>query len=300
MDNEMKRRTFLAGAIGALVGAPFAVRYYLGGKSLFGSNYRYERELKKYETLTDVPVQVANGPASINLALRPPQDVQLGYVLFLSAFLPKEMSQSVAGEADQFSVRKGQIYLGPTPKNQMVVVGGDEIARYCNHRGFEERNGQEVMLLVQDGKILPAKAKGTSIGPNRDRQLENLLALALPNTELKVGTKWTGSKGRVLPFTGYRTDYEIIGFAEVGGIKTVNIRFSGTTQNVAQLPGVNSQEVNKDQSMTNKHEGNAYFDLETGLLVRQETEMQPKCTGLPGDIKDFSGRVKMVVQMFHA
>ncbi|MGL6194358.1 MAG: hypothetical protein ACRC2T_06000, partial [Thermoguttaceae bacterium] len=105
------------------------------------------------------------------------------------------------------------------------------------------------------------------------------------------GTKWTATSGRVLPFTGYKTEYEVVGFAEVANRKTVNVKFTGAVPNVISVSG---------QSLTNTHSGNAYFDIDTGLLVRQETELTPTSKGVVPELSDLTAKGRFVLQFFVA
>lgn len=299
MSRNIKRRAFLAASVGTLVGLPFVVRYFSPGKKV-RTSYRYDKELKKYQELCEVPIRDISGPASVSLALAPPLETEWSYVMFLPSFLPEDHSQTAPGEPDSFVVREGTLFCGKTPSAQTVIVGGDSVAKLCTPRGQETRSEQQLAVIVQDGKLVTAREKGTSANLNTHRHLVTLLALKPPKKELSIGTKWTAEGGRVYPFKGYRTSYEMLGFAEVGDRKTVHLSFSGKIPNVAQLPGVNSQTPDKNQKMTNEHSGHLYFDLETGLLVRQETDMKSQLTGLSGDLGSLSSNGRMILQVFHA
>ncbi len=300
MNNEIKRRTFLGTVIGTLAVMPFGMRYFRGKKTAlphgnFGANFG--EELQKYQAMVNVPVRPIDGPASVSLPLQPVVGSEMKYVLFSPSHLPDEISQATGNEPDAFTVREGWIYVDKTPSDQTVILGGDERFCVCSPRYTDERDTAEFALLLQDGKLLPAKEKGTPADSNRDTQFQHLLALQDVPNELKIGTKWQSRSGRLKPFD-FPTSYEVVGFAEIAGRKTVDIRFSAQIPNVAGLPGVNKKQPGKGESMTNTHSGHAYFDLETGLLVRQEVEMTSTVTGIHGMDKGLSVAGKVFVQLF--
>ena len=297
MDNDMKRRTFLGVTIGTLIALPLGVRYF-AGKQKPVTHRNFAKELQKYRSMVDVPVRSIDGPASLSLPLNPPIGNEWKYVLFSPSVLPNEISNAVSEEPDAFVVREGWISVEKTPSAQTVILGGDEISKICSPQWTDERDTAEFALLLHDGKLVPAKQKGTKADPKRDTQFQHLLVLkGVPSGELKIGRRWQAASGRVLPFT-YKTEYEVAGYADVGGRKTIDIRFSGSIPNMAGKSGVNKKRSEKGETMTNSHKGHAWFDLETGLLVRQEVEMTSTCTGIKGLDKSLSVDAKFFVQLF--
>lgn len=292
MDNNIKRRTFIGAAVGTLLAAPFAFRYFWSGEKKSLTSYRFNKELQKYQSLVDVPVRPITEISSANVNFRPQPQTGWNYVMFLPAFLPEKISQATAGEPDYFIAREGSIYFGNTKSGQTVLFGEQTVSKTCAPLGQDVQAEIEFVYLVSDGKLQLAREKGVTQKVHRDRQLENLLTLQNPpNKPLTVGTRWTSNTGRLLPFTGFKTEYEVVGFAEIAGLKTVNIRFSASVPNVLTTKG---------QTMTNKHSGNAYFDVDSGLLVRQETDITPHCTGLSEELKDLTANGKLVLQLFQA
>lgn len=297
MDNEMKRRAFLGTLVGTLIALPVGFRYF-SGKRTSVSHIDFEKELKKYQAMVDVPVRPVDGPANFKLPLQPQPGREWKYVLFSPSHLPKEISQAVGGEPDAFVVREGWMNAHQTQADQTVLLGGDELSQVCSPRWTDDRETAEFALLLHDGQLIPAKEKGTDADPKRDTQFQHLLTLKeLPKKDLSIGTRWQANFGRILPFK-YKTDYEAVGFAEIAGRKTVDIRFSAKIPNLAGMPGVNKKKPEKDETMTNKHQGHAWFDLETGLLVRQETVMTSTCTGIKGLDMDLSVEAKFFIQLF--
>lgn len=293
MNNDMKRRTFLTATIGTLVAAPLLVRYF-SGKRKGLPHQNFARELDRYQKKLDLPISPVDGPATFTLPFRPQAGSEWNYVLFSTSILPNEMSQAVAGEPDAYLIREGWIGVSKTQSDQIVVHGGDETSKVCSPRWTDPRDPAEFSLLVQDGKLVPAKEKGTKATEKRDTQFENILSLAsLPQGELSAGRKWKGESGRVKPFR-YATNYEIVGFAEIDHRKTVQVRFDATIPNLAQ--GVTKIKLEKNQSLTNRHSGHAWFELESGLLVRQELDMTSTCTNVRD--KDLTVQSKFIVQLF--
>jgi hypothetical protein len=285
MDNEMKRRAFLAGIVGTLVGTPVAIRLLCNPAETTPIHY-FEKELRKYRSLVDVPVTPMKGAATFPLRLSPPIGDEWKYTFFSSSFLPSELSLATRNEPDLFFVREGILHFDRMNNGQVIVTGGDSMCHVIAPSGKEEKQTKSVTLLVENGTLHSAKPKGTIIPENYDWQLLHLLALNMPNQELNVGMNWKGNIGRIKPFVGYSTQYEILGFADVGGHKTVNIVFSGNVPNIATMSGINEQKPEKNAIFSNQHRGNCYFDLETGFLVRQEIEME----SLNGGVKGYKGK----------
>jgi hypothetical protein len=297
MNTEMKRRAFLGTIIGTLAAMPFGIRYFRGKKAGL-PHHDFAAELQKYQTLVNVPVKSIDGPASLSLPLQPVAGSEWKYLLFSPSHLPNEISQAVGDEPDTFVIREGWGYIDTTPSGQTVILGGDDRSCVCSPSYADERDVAEFALLLHEGKLVPAKEKGTQANPKRDTQFQHLLALKDVPNELALGTKWQSTSGRMKPFA-FKTDYEVAGFAEIAGRKTVDIRFSANIPNLAGLPGVSKRKPQKGETMTNSHSGHAYFDLETGLLVRQEVEMTSTVAGVKGMNKALSVDAKFFIQLFN-
>ena len=218
------------------------------------------------------------------------------------SYFPQGVSQALGGEPDAFQLREGMLTFKQNNHGQTVLIGGDKNSVICHPHQIQERTKGSISLLVRDNSLRLAKPKGKDIPVHLDTQFVHLLTLqGMPQGELTVGKKWKGTTGRLRPFTGYSTQYEIVGFAEIAGRKTVNVKFSGDVPNIAQLPGVNAEKLPTNATMTNKHQGNAYFDLETGCLVRQEIEMTTVSGGLKGSrlVPDSSSPDTLVPRLSH-
>lgn len=297
MDDHIKRRTFIAAAVSTMLAAPFAARYFVGEKPK-SAHKNYGKELARYQSMVDVPIQSIEGPATFSLGLRPQAGKTWNYVIFSPSFLPNEMALAAPGQPDVFAVREGRIGVGKTLSDQTVIYGEDEFFKICSPKWTDERSPADFALLLQDGKLIPAKEKGTVDSSNRDTQFDDLLALnGIPTGELALGRKWKSGFGRIKPFK-YTTNYEIAGFAEIDRRKTVNIRFHADIPNLAS--GISSLKLEKGQTLTNTHSGNAWFDLDTGLLVRQEVDLKSVGTKVDGTDNDLSVEGKFIVQLYTA
>lgn len=301
MNNEIKRRVFLTSVVGVLVGVPIGVRLF-SGKKHDGDGYHFATTLKKFRSMSETTLSSCEGPSTFKMPLTPPVGDEWRYVFFSPAFLPDELSQAVNGDPDTFYAREGALFFDQTNRGQVVITGGDIYSGVVSPHGTEEKDKKTVSILLKDGMLRPAKSQNAEF-TNSDIQLVNLLALSdSKDREFSVGTRWKGKIGRLKPFSGMPTDYEIVGFAKVGNRKTVNVAFSGKIANLLPLPGVNEAKPEKGAVSSLQYRGNAYFDLESGLLVRQEADLESSNSGIKGyKAKDGSNSVnlksKFIVQL---
>ncbi len=300
MNQEIKRRVFLSSIVATLTASPFAIRYFRG-KSTPLTSRDFEKEFRQYERLVNVPVQTINGPERFALNLAPNVGEKWKYIFLTPSYFQEDLLQKSYGEPDVFHVREGGLSVMQAAKEQVVFCGKDEFSRTCYPTNTEELPPSEITLLVQDGRIYPAQEKDAAPKMPRDTQFPNLLTLQnLPAKDLAAGTCWDSNVGRIKPFHGYTTHYEILGFSEILGRKTAHLRFEATIPNMAALAGVRPEKSGKNEVIQQKHHGNAWFDLETGLLVRQETEIQTESRNVPGLNHPVVICAKFTVQLFSA
>jgi len=274
MNNKLKRRTFITAVIGTLLGTPVAIRFFRGNADNRKQvEHHFSQELERLRKLMRVPITPTGGPSSVSLALNPPVGQEWKYVVFAPSFLPDNLSHALGDEPDIFLLKEGILAVNQTNSGQVVLTGGDTNSVICSPTHTEKRVKTEIILLGQNGALYPAAPKNGQNTAPPDEQFSHILPLTGAPKELTIGQKWKSDIGRVKPFEQCPTEYEVAGFTNVVGRKTINIRFEGSIPNVAHLRGVNSQPPGKDTSMINTNQGNAYFDLETGLLVRQEVSM---------------------------
>lgn len=304
MNPEIPRRVFLSGIVGLLAGAPFAMRFFARREPTDEEFHRFSSDLQEYRESVLIPIREVQAESPFTLGLKPPVGDQWNYLLFSSSFLPADLSHAMDDEPDAFLVREGKILFDQTNKGQTIITGGDTVFRICSPTNTEERPGHRLTLLVQDGRLRPAKPKGEA-DMLPENQLQHLLPLeSLPvQQDLRVGTRWSDDVGRLLPFNGVRTDYEVVGFSEVDDRKTAHIRFSGEIPNLAALPNATDLPPDKNVVVSIAHHGDAWFDLETGFLVRQELDTKTTMTGVKGyqaadGSESLSVTAKTVVQLF--
>ena len=279
ITKDIKRRVFLAGIVGSLVGIPIAARFITRNRS--GSSHYFSKTLAKYQSLLDVPVKTIAAPDPTALPFAPPAGGQWKYVIFLKTFLPKEYSNALGGEPDAFLLREGNLFFTRTNKGQEVFTGGDSLSQVCTAVYTNDRRASEIAVLFKENRLIPAKANGRPAPGVFDTQFERLLFLQSQPKALSIGNRWNEKGGRVKPFEGFSTDYEIAGFSEIGRQKTVEVQFSAKMPNIAGRSGITSRKMESGEVLKNEHHGHAWFDTETGMLVRQEIDMDIAC-GHPG------------------
>ncbi|MDR1965051.1 MAG: hypothetical protein LBQ50_14865 [Planctomycetaceae bacterium] len=305
MNNEIKRRIFLSGIVGSLIGLPVTVRLLTGKseKNEMIQSHHFTKELEKYRSLVDVPITSTNGTQSFFLTPAPPIGKEWRYIFYSPSFLPEEVSHATGKDPDTFFVREGILYVDQMNNGQVVITGGDSLCRVISPSWEEKKNTKSVMILVKNGQLHLTKPKGTILPTNIDVQLLHLLTLGIPNQELKVGMKWRGNTGRIKPFTGYSTQYEILGFANVDGHQTVNVSFSGDIPNIVKSNGIVETKFENETVLSNRHHGNCYFDLENGCLVRQEVEIESFNAGIKGykgkgGLDSITIKAQFIVQLY--
>lgn len=298
MNSNIKRRAFLGGTFAVLGAGPLFIRAFKGNKKAISAN-SFGEQLEKYQALANQSVLPTAGPERFRLNVAPPLGNNLKYLIFLPSVIEGRFSQAIAGEPDGFYVREGRFAVQRTDRDQTILFGGDDVAKICRPTLLEERERNAILLLAQDGRLHQAAAKGSAAARFRDSQMFNLLTLKnAPQGDLKVGMKWKADSGRVKPFGGVKTNYEIVGFSEIVGRKTVSVKFTGNIANAATFAGVREDKIEKDETMSNVHSGNAWFDLETGLLVRQETKMVSESKGVTGIDGPLAVSSNLVIQLF--
>lgn len=303
MDRELQRRAFLIGTVGFLLGVPVAVKIFSREKNQ-GIEHPFSDDLSRYEESLDTPIRDLEAQAPFELSLNPPVGEQWKYLILSSSFLPAHISKATGGEPDTYLAREGRLFFDKTPSGQILISGSDSVNEVRSPLATDEREENTILLLLEEGNLRSAKPKDAQADVNQDTQFRHLLSLEdAPQKQLQAGMKWTSDAGRIKPFKGYRTDYEVVGIAELDGKKTAHIRFSATISDMQKMPELAAEPIPKGGTLTNSHKGDAYFDLETGLLLRQEVDMETCMTGIGGykaeDGSDrFIVKAKFYVQLF--
>lgn len=201
------------------------------------------------------------------------------YVVFSPSYLPNEYSLASGNDPDVFAVREGELFVGSNNSHQNYIYGGDSLFRLYAPTVCDERPVHETALLVKENGLVPTRRKGAAAIHQRDWHFyHQLTLLGFPNAVFKPGMKWDSKHCRIKPFGGFTTSYEVAGFSKIGECDTVDVAFSGTIPNLVGMAGLTDQKLNPDASATNEHRGHAWFDLETGILIRQEVEMETLCS----------------------
>ena len=280
MNNEIKRRVFLAGIVSFLVGVPVAsllIGRRNGGRGREG--HLFSKELKKYRSLVDVPPTRIDAMTSAPCQFRVPLKQNWRYVIFSPSYLPSEYSLATGDDPDMFAVRDGNIFIEQNDHQQTYIYGGDSQFKLYSPTVIEDRSALEIALLAKENEIVPARMKGVTSTHQKDWLFYHQLTLkGFPHKEFKSGMKWTSKHCRIKPFGGFETSYEVTGFSKIGERNTVDIAFSGKIPNLVGMAGLTTQKLNPGDTTTNEHQGHAWFDLETGLLVRQVVEMETRCS----------------------
>ena len=285
--------------IATLAASPFAMRHFLVKRS--PTTFRdFEKEFLQYEKIIGVPIQPISGPDRFALAPAPVVGEKWKYMFLTPSFFQEGYTWAARDVPDAFYVREGQFSVTQAAKDQIVFLGGDDISKACFPMGEEEFSPTDITLLFQNGQIYPAQEKGSTLSMVRETQLSRLLMLQDMPKEMKIGTRWKSQSGRIRPFHGYSSNYEILGFSEILNRRTVNVRFEGTIPNLAALQGKRPEKAGKNEVIRQKHTGNAWFDLESGLLVRQETRIQTESRNVLGLDHPVNIDAKFIVHLFKA
>lgn len=275
----MKRRVFLSSIISVLVGIPVGVHLFQGKRQGGKEGHLFSKELKKYRSLTDVVPARADDIGTVPYKIDIPVKRNWRYVIFAPSYLPNEYSLATGNDPDVFALRDGRLFIDRNNSDQTFIYGGDSVFKLYSPTVIDDRHVHEVSLLAKENGIVPARTKGVKPVHQRDWHFYHLLTLKdFPYQELKPGMKWTSKQGRIRPFGGFTTHYEVAGFSRIGDRNTVDIAFSGKIPNLVGMRGLNDRKPNPGDAMSNEHKGHAWFDLETGLLARQEVEMETSCS----------------------
>lgn len=279
MNETMKRRIFIAAGAGALIGLPFVLRYMIGGgrkpvQSIFRD------KLKEYCGRLDVPISQTVAPGTFEWRVAPPEKNTLKYVCLLQSFLPAAMTRTEEGVPDVFQVSEGTIECGKTIEGIPLLVGEDIISKeYCP---FDSSDNElyDFFLLFQKNRFVQVVPKKQSKAGKMNKSFVHLLAMQDKFPKAKQGDSCRSSEARIKPFKGINTDYRVAGFDKIGERSTIRIHFEAKGYDVNRL--TTGEEKCKFQ-VKNSHSGDAWFDLETGLMIRQSTEILATVLGDMGD-----------------
>lgn len=298
MNQEIKRRAFLSGIVATLAVSPLAMRYFRG-KSTPITSRDFGKEFEHYEKIVNIPIQPTAGPERFSVNLAPAAGAKWKYVFLTPSYFQENFSQSSFTEPEVFHVKEGALSVAQAPNKQLVFLGKDDFSRNFFPTNTEELPPCEITALVQDGRIYPAQEKDSKPETPQDTLFPNILTLQdTQEKELTVGTRWTSNFGRIKPFRGYLTNYEILGISKILSRKAVQVKFDAEIPNLAAIRTLHPEKTGKNENTQQKHNGNAWFDLETGLLIRQEAEIRTEIHNVPGSDRPITICTKFTIQLF--
>lgn len=254
MDTKIKRRVFLGVSVGALVLLPFVTRSLRKRTNQnVPLNSEFNQTWQAYSKRVDVPLfnlPLTSKFFTPKLHLIPNQSYK--YLLLLSSFLPPEFSGEDITSKDaiphMFIVTELSAVTTPNDltQDEMLIHVGETKVKTITQNGSKDSNLNKKLFVVKDGKCKSADGKG-------EEMFGNLLSLSGIGDEklaFDIGKEWSSTIGRIKPFVGLPTTYRVTGFVNICDTTTIKISFVGPN-----------------------YQGIAYFDIESALLIRQETNI---------------------------
>ncbi len=260
----------------------------------------FDKDWMKYLCESRVPIKDIKGPDVFSLAFTPP--VGKTYRFTQLSASSKEENQCLIAlklEPFMFSVIQGSFIIEARGGGDVLARGNTSINQ-SHGRYFplpEERStGPWVLPLKEKGRWVKAAAKNKA-SDERCPINPGLLVLGIPeNYECRVGGSWKGPTPFLKVSSATETVYNIVGFADVGGVATAKIQTStsmhpqpiklsqmskknmreklvkrGISKNLAEMmvSGFARQPEEPSKEPIDL-EGVAYVDLCSGLNVRIE------------------------------
>lgn len=293
MDDRIKRRVFIASGVGTLIGLPFALNYLINRRGKIPQS-SYSRQIEEYRRKINVPVNPISNSVEREWKINPPENEKANYTCMLEMFFPGSMTKVAQGMPDLFYATEGMIETGRTTEGHPLIAGSDTISREFYPYDSTERPLQDFLLLLKKDCLVQVSLKEEKKKTPVNRSFVHLLSMNNVFPYIKTGLSATDEIGRIRPFKGVKTRYTILGFDKVAERETVHIGFDAKNYDLQKLAG----EPGFDQKVKTSqyHRGDAWFDLETGLLVRQVADCHSVVTGDLGDghtskksVSDFHG-----------
>lgn len=271
MNDDMKRRVFVGTSIGALLGLPFAMRAISGRRKEMPKS-DFQTNLERSRRLTAFTTEKTDGPNVFQWKITSPEK-ECRYISFMESF------SAGAGESwdrvpDVFYLSEGSINSFLTKENETIISGKDW------HRTefwpFERINypQQEFTLWVKNGQLVQIKNKKTVEKKYLERSFVRLLAMNEMFPQVTIGMTTKKDKSRLLPFHGQETHYTACGYEMLDHHKTIRFNFKTTTTDFCDRIASSAPEISRPKTSTVRVEnGNAWYDIESGLLVMQQMEI---------------------------
>lgn len=272
MNNEMKRRAFIGTSIAALMGFPFVLRSITGGRRELPKG-DYQTNLERCRRLTSITTESTDGPEVFHWKISPP-NTEIRYISYLeSTCIP--FTKTWNGELpDVFYLSEGSINTFLTQEEEMIISGRD--CRRTEFWPFEKitHPEQEFMIWIKNGKLVQVSNTHDKQKKYLEKSFVRLLAMNELFPEVTIGTTVKKGVGRLLPFNGRETIYTACGYEMVDQHKTIRFKFKTKSCDYFDMLARKASGKSDDRMVTTRFEkGDAWFDIETGLLVLQQMKI---------------------------
>lgn len=268
MPNEIKRRVFLYTGIGVLAGMPFIMRsFHNQRKPVFENGF--EKTLALYRRRTIASIETVKNQDAFEWKIAPRLQEELNYISFIQG----ASSRSQFGEnelPDMLCVAEGKIHPERTRDGATLLVGWDTKNVELFPQSFLERSPREFCLLVRENKFVQVEKKNEPPIRTQERNFVHLLSLVEFFPQVKPGLTRVGERGRFNPCVPSKTNYLVNGFDRVNGRDCVRIHFERDATDRKNKTAPDNMVLEENEK------GNAWFDIQTGLLTRQMAEISMK------------------------
>lgn len=293
MDNKIKRRIFIASGVGTLIGLPFVLNYFTNQRGKIPQS-SYNKQIENYRRKISISMNPMPNSVECEWKINPIENKNVNYISMLEMFLPDSMSKVAQGMPDLFYATEGVIETGRTTEGYPLIAGSDTFSREFYPYDSMERPLQDFLLLLKNDRLVQVSLKEENKKGPANRSFVHLLGMNNVFPHIKAGLSTIIDTGRIRPFKGIRTHYTILGFDKMAELETVHIGFDAKNYNLQKLAG--EPGIDPMMKTSQYHHGDAWFDLKTGLLVRQVVDCHSVVTGDLGDdrinknsVNDFHG-----------
>jgi hypothetical protein len=268
-SGEGRRTAWIAAALVVfLVALPIlSFRLFRSGDPV---DHQREKEWQQNEEQVDIPVKAWDGPKSFTLDFKPVAGKKYRFV-----FLMSQMDDAANRPAMRGLVT-GSVAIDRRADGRIVVEYGEEKRRMAASSIWQEAKAEKNVLVSQDRKLAATSGRDGSAPPTLgggDEGTSELITIDFPvGKQLRVGARWASRSS-----LGASLSHEIVGFAEVAGRKTVKVKtFTDSPMGADAKQGM-SASLPPDlaallKRVAVKETAISYVELETGLVVRRETE----------------------------
>lgn len=271
MNNELKRRAFIGTGVTALAGFPFVLHSITEGRRQLPQN-EYQTKLEHYRHLTELTTELTDGPDVFEWKLVP-QEKEVQYLSFVESICTPDGDNS-GRLPDVFYLSEGSMNTFLTKEGEIMISGKDR--NRIEYWPVETVNlpQQEFTLWLKNGKLVQVRNKNEKGEKYLERSFVHQLAMNDLFPVVHIGRTAQKPVSRILPFNGRSTEYTACDYEILDQHKTIRFRFHTRVLDFSGLFNESRPNDPKQKSMVNHFEkGNAWFDIETGLLVAQQMEI---------------------------